>query len=130
MGYAVSDTQYLYILGGQDLNKGIHNDLWRLNLQTVRDNIRNAQWEQVIARGDPPKQISHCCCFIYQSKLFVFGGTQDTNVAKKRFKKADSDLRDLNKPHMFNVLNLTLMQWSVWRENDIPEVDDFAHVFD
>ena len=42
----------------------------------------------------------------------------------------DSDLRDLNKPHMFNVLNLTLMQWSVWRENDIPEVDDFAHVFD
>lgn len=31
---------------------------------------------------------------------------------------------------MFNVLNLQLMQWSNWRENDIPEVDDFAHYFD
>ena len=31
MGYA-ADNQYLYILGGQDLNKGIYSDLWRLNL--------------------------------------------------------------------------------------------------
>lgn len=54
MGFA-SDSQFLYILGGQDLNKGIYNDLWRLNLQAVRDNIRNAQWEQIFARGDPPK---------------------------------------------------------------------------
>ena len=38
MGFA-SDSQFLYILGGQDLNRGIYNDLWRLNLQAVRDNI-------------------------------------------------------------------------------------------
>ena len=74
MGYCV-DSQYFYILGGQDLNKGIFNTLYRINLQTVRDNVRNAGWEEIITRGDLPIRISHCCMFIFQSKIFVFGGT-------------------------------------------------------
>ena len=44
MGYA-EDGHYFYILGGQDLNYGLYNSLWRINLQTVRDNIKNAGWE-------------------------------------------------------------------------------------
>ena len=36
MGYA-ADSQYLYIFGGQDLNKGLFNDLWRINLHNMRE---------------------------------------------------------------------------------------------
>ena len=46
MGYAISGS-WMYILGGQDLNKGLYNSLWRINLQTVRDHVNNAQWEQI-----------------------------------------------------------------------------------
>ena len=31
MGYVVAG-QYFYILGGQDLNKGLYNSCWRINL--------------------------------------------------------------------------------------------------
>ena len=31
MGYAIA-AQYLYILGGQDLNKGLYNSCWRINM--------------------------------------------------------------------------------------------------
>ena len=46
MGH-VSDGQYLYILGGQDLNHGLYNSLWRINIQYVKDDITKAAWELI-----------------------------------------------------------------------------------
>ena len=126
MGYA-ADNQYFYIMGGQDLNVGIHDSVWRISMPAVRDNIRNAQWEQVEVRGEPPMRISHFAMFVYQSKIFVFGGVKAT-VSKKRAKKSEAD----NQTHLlFNILSLQTFQWSQWRMDEyVPELDDFAHYFD
>ena len=63
MGSA-SDGQYLYILGGQDLNHGLYNSLWRINIQYVKDDITKAAWELIQVRGEPPKGVSHCSMFV------------------------------------------------------------------
>ena len=31
---------------------------------------------------------------------------------------------------MFNVLNLQSWQWSAWRYDEVPDMDDFAYFFD
>ena len=104
MGYA-TDSMYFYILGGQDLNKGLFNTIWRINLQSVRDNVKHAFWEEVVARGEPPRRISHCCMFVYQSKIFVFGGATLEDAPKHNKRKKQSLELD-NTKHMFHVLSL------------------------
>lgn len=107
MGYC-TDGIYFYILGGQDLNTGLKSSLWRINMATVRDNIKNAGWEEVTCRGDPMKNVSHCCIFAHQSKIFVFGGAHDEHETKKNSttKKRMENLDNAGKGHMFHVLNL------------------------
>lgn len=133
MGYC-ADSHYFYILGGQDLNKGLFNTLWRISLQAIRDNIKNAVWEELENRGEPPKCISHCCMFVYQGKLFVFGGSNPEEDPYSKLQMQDKKIRrisdEANKVLMFNVLNQQTLQWSAWRQDDTPEVDDCAHFFD
>ena len=90
-------------MGGQDLNVGIHDSVWRINLHAVRDNIRNAVWEQIHPRGDPVIRVSHFAMFVYQSKIFVFGGVNETQATKKKQKKLEFDN---NTNLLFNVLSL------------------------
>ena len=84
MGYAVAN-QYLYILGGQDLNKGLYNSCWRINLATVRDHVNLAAWEKVQYRGgDSPKAISNSCMFVHNSKIFIYDINGEDPKKKKR----------------------------------------------
>ena len=64
MGYA-TDGQYFYVYGGQDLNKGFFDELWRLNMLTVRDNIKSASWELMETRGDAPHPTTFHCMFVF-----------------------------------------------------------------
>lgn len=128
MCYAASGPHF-FILGGQDLNKGVYNSLWRLNLQTVRDNVRQAQWEELYTRGEIPYGISHGCMFIYENKLFLFDINCEENAKKRYYKKADES-KDLSKPVLFHVLNLINFTWQSWRYEKVPQIEDFAHCFD
>ena len=78
MAYA-ADSQYMYIFGGQDLNKGLFNNLWRINLYNLQSdkNIKSVHWEELHTKGDSPPNMSHCCMFVHQSKVYVFGGSKE-----------------------------------------------------
>ena len=94
-------------MGGQDLNYGLYNSIWRISLQAIRDKIHEASWELIQARGDPPKGCSHCCMFVFQGKIFLFGGSRETTPAVKRYKKnAEEGIQDAKKPLLFNVMSL------------------------
>lgn len=41
---------------------------------TVRDNVKNANWELIETRGDAPNGLTFHCMYSYQGKLYVFGG--------------------------------------------------------
>ena len=65
----------LYVFGGQDLKEGLHNSLWRISLEDVRDNLNVAKWEEFHAKNEPPCPNSHLTGFVFQGKLFLFGGS-------------------------------------------------------
>ena len=101
MGFT-TDAHHFYILGGQDLNCGLYSSLWKINLTTVRDNVKNANWEEVETRGDAPGPTSFHCIFTYKNKLFVFGGVSDTMKQKISRRRVSEN----NQSPMFHVLNL------------------------
>ena len=75
MGYFVDTyTHYLYIFGGHDLKEGRLNSLWRISMEDVKNNMGTAKWEQFTTKSEPPDPNSHLTGFIYQHKLFLFGG--------------------------------------------------------
>ena len=82
----------MYILGGQDLNKGLYNSLWRINMHTVRDHVNQATWEKVQFRGDAPRAISHSCMFVYDSKIYVFdiNGSGEDMKRGKHLRRLDT----------------------------------------
>ena len=76
MGYFVdSYTHNLYIFGGHDLKEGRLNSLWRISMEDVKTNMGNAKWERFTTKNEPPCPNSHLTGFIYQHKLFLFGGS-------------------------------------------------------
>lgn len=67
---------YLYIYGGYDVNTGILNDFWRLNVNDPVDYV----WENLTNLDDPnyPGPRERHQCFVYENKLYIFGGLKHT----------------------------------------------------
>lgn len=101
----------------------------------MRVSINQAQWEQVIYRGEVPKAISHGCMFFYQGRLHVFEikthDEQKLNLKRHRKSMLATEELKQNKtlPILFYVFNLFSSQWSHWRVEDVPQVEDFAYYF-
>ena len=109
MGYFVDTyTHNLYIFGGHDLKEGRLNSLWRISMEDVKSNMGTAKWEQFDFKGEPPSPNSHLTGFIYQHKLFLFGGSFQEIDDPRELDASKYFLPpgDLPKPLMFHVLNL------------------------
>ena len=79
----------------------------------MRDNVKNANWEEVETRGDVPNAISFHCVIAYQNKLYVFGGVREKSKQHQlgvRRKISEAGIKELNP--VFHVLNLQTLQWS------------------
>jgi hypothetical protein len=61
-----------YIFGGSD-GKNKFNDLWRINLDTLKS-------KQIIGEGDIPRQRFGHTADVYNGSMYVFGGWDGLNT--------------------------------------------------
>jgi hypothetical protein len=68
----------LYIHGGRDLKEGALNNMWRLDLDSmqelIRDNNYPVEWESVSMSGDGPGKISHHTTDANATTMILYGG--------------------------------------------------------
>ena len=82
--------QNLFIFGGHDIREGSHDNLWKLDLNTLVDldnygdeKMFTCQWEPVEVKGKlQPGRVSHHSSVIHKSKMYLFGGNTLKEASK------------------------------------------------
>ena len=71
---------YMFVFGGQDLKEGSVNTTWKINIQSIVRQSSNgeanvsAEWEQLNVKGQVPAPMSHHSSFVFENKLYCYGG--------------------------------------------------------
>jgi hypothetical protein len=107
-----SSKNYYYIHGGRDLKEGALDNMWRINLDGVKqlqnDPNSSVEWELVEPKGQSPGRISHHQCICVDDTMILIGG-----------QTGDEDNGTIYS------LDLKKLQWStIKQEGDIPEGRD------
>ena len=57
------------------------NTTWKINIKGIVDqsnntsrNLVNAEWEQLNCKGEVPEPMSHHSTFIFENKIYCYGG--------------------------------------------------------
>lgn len=81
-GYHVGAVHdgYMYVFGGQDLKEGSVNTTWKINIESIVEQSSKgqvnvlAEWECLDCKGTVPEPMSHHSSFVYDDKLYCYGG--------------------------------------------------------